>query len=1051
MKRFNLLLVAAFASTLLSFAAKQKATTPCWLDPNVNRINAMPSRSTFFAYENGELAQQMKKEASSRFMTLEGAWKFFWVKDHDKAPKDFFAVGYDDAKWVEFPVPGLFEINGYGDPIYKNVGYAWATQFANNPPYVEETNNYTGSYRKEFEIPADWKGQNVYIHVGSATSNLTLWVNGKYVGYSEDSKAEVEFDITKYLVPGKKNLFAMQVMRWCDGSYLEDHDFWRFTGIAREVYVYATPKAHIHDIFITPDLVNDYQDGVLNVNVSAENANGQTVALELKDKAGKTIAQSSGKVAKGELRQTLEVKAPQKWSAEIPYLYTLYITLSDGKTVKEVIPQRVGFRKVEIKNSQLLVNGQPIYIKGVDRHELDPKGGYIISLERMIQDIQVMKRMNVNAVRTCHYQDDPRWYDLCDEYGIYMTAETNIESHGMGYSDKTLAKNPAYEMMHVERQKHNVFVNKNHPAVIVWSLGNEAGMGVNFEKAYDFVKAYDPSRPVHYERACYPDNRYSNDGTFQMKYTDIYCPMYESPENNVKYLEKKLPQPLIQCEYAHAMGNSVGNFKEYWDLIRKYPNYQGGYIWDFIDQGLSDVNKDGNKIYTYGGDYGRYPASDNNFNCNGLINPDREMHPHAYEVAYFYQNIWTTPIDLKSGKVKVYNENFFRPLNYADLSWQLVANGKEVAKGVLTGIDVPAHETKEYTLTGYQIPAGVGGKELLLNVAYQLKQDEPLMKKGQTVAYQQFEVQGYVFPSVSQPADAAQLGETFQVEDKLAWLTVAAGGTSVTFNKQTGWIDYIDVDGVPMFEKGFSMVPEFWRAPTDNDMGAKMHEKLRVWLHPETKLKSLSKVQPKNGAAVVVAEYDMPSVEATLKLTYQLQEDGQLVVNEKLTVNPNAKEKPALFRYGMQLVMPEAYNQVNYYGRGPIENYCDRNHNTLIGEYKASVKSQYWGYVRPQESGNKTDIRWWKVLNGSGKGLTFYGTKPMECSTLNFLTEDLDDGLVKHQRHSGDLVPRPYSVVHISDKQMGVGGINSWGTWPLQKYILHYANQDFTFVISPAK
>jgi beta-galactosidase len=1060
MKRISLIAIIVLAATM-SFAATTKKA-PCWMDPQVNRINTMPSRATFFAFENDALAQKMKKESSARFMTMEGAWKFSWVKDHDKAPQNFFTLGYDDSKWVDFPVPGLFEINGYGDRIYKNVGYSWATQFVPNPPYIEEKNNYTGSYRREFTIPAEWKGENVYMHVGSATSNLTLWVNGKYVGYSEDSKGEVEFDVTKYLVPGKKNLFAMQVMRWCDGSYVEDQDFWRFSGIAREVYLYATPKAHVSDVFITPDLVNNYQDGTLTVKVSAENANGCNVNLDLKDKNGASVSKADGKVANNRMEYVFHVSNPQKWSAETPYLYTLYITLSNGKGVSEVIPQHVGFRKVEIKNSQLLVNGKAVYIKGADRHEMDPKGGYVISLERMIQDIQVMKRMNINAVRTSHYENDPRWYDLCDEYGIYLTAESNLESHGMGYGDKTLAKNLSYQKTHIERQDHNIFVNKNHPSVIVWSLGNEAGNGINFEKAYDYVKAYDSSRPVQYERACYPDNQYQYQQGWKMTKTDIFCPMYMSPDECENYAKKNLPQPLIQCEYAHAMGNTDGNFKEYWDLVRKYPNYQGGYIWDFVDQGLSDINKDGKKIYTYGGDYGRYPASDNNFNCNGLVNPDREMHPHAYEVAYYYQNVWTSPVDLQSGKIKVFNENFFRTLDDVTLNWSLLCDGKEVKKGTVDNINIPASQSAEYALAGYELPQNAQGKELLLNVTFTLKNDEPLMRKGERVAYQQLPIQSYTFPTENN-VTAAQttvnevkkgnknqtaVVPAVQKEEQLACLKLSAGRMAVTFNKETGWIDYLDVDGNPMFEKGYSLMPDFWRAATDNDMGANIQRQLWAWRNPEMKLTAFN-CTPNGSNMQVTAQYDIPATSSKLFMTYTMTTKGELLVNEKMTVDAAAKSKPEMFRYGMQLVMPESYRNLSYYGRGPIENYCDRNNNTLLGIYNQDVAQQYWGYVRPQESGNKTDIRWWKVMNAAGAGLDFYSFKPMECSTLNFLTEDLDDGWEKHQHHSGDLTPRPFSVVHIADRQMGVGGINSWGTWPLNKYRIPYGDQNFTFVISP--
>ena len=1031
MRRFGLFLLSVGLAVLCA-QAKGEKKAPCWMDPAVNRVNVEPSRAHFFAYESEELSRSAKKETSKRFMSIEGMWKFLWVKDHNNAPAGFYQTNYDDSRWVEFPVPGLFEIKGYGDRIYKNVGYSWATQFESKPPYIEELNNYTGSYRREFVIPEDWKGMDIFMHVGSATSNLTVWVNGKYVGYSEDSKAAAEFNLTKYLVPGKKNLIAMQVMRWCDGSYLEDQDFWRFTGIAREAYLYARPKTHIRDIQLKQDYDYEKSQAWIGYKIDVKNPSGCSLEIELKAPDGSTVYKHDGHKWPYYAEEWFGLdRGILPWSAEMPVLYDLYVTLKRGTSVLEVVRQRVGFRRIEIKNQQLLVNGQPVLIKGADRHELDPDGGYVISMSRMKQDIQVMKRMNVNAVRTCHYEDDPRWYDLCDEYGIYVTAETNIESHGMGYGDQTLAKDPQFAKEHVDRQKHNVLVNRNHPSVIVWSLGNEAGYGPNFEAAYDWIKSVDDSRPVQYERA-------GENGK-----TDIFCPMYGPPDWCEKYTKSGNPRPLIQCEYAHAMGNSVGNFKEYWDLIRRTPNYQGGYIWDFIDQGLRDVNKQGKQIYTYGGDYGRYPASDNNFNCNGLINPDRQLNPHAYEVAYYYQNIWTRPVNSNVGVLSVFNENFFRPLDYVVLEWEVLADGKCILNGRNNNLYVPAQMAVNVNL-GYELPENLTG-EVLLNVSYVLKNDEPLMKKGERVAYQQFVISPYKFPAGVKTADKAPA----KTEDTRSWLTLQGGNTSVTFNKRDGWIDYLDVAGQPMFEKNFKLRPQFWRAPTDNDMGARMHQQLRAWLNPKMDKKSFT-CEQKDGCWVVTAVYDMPTVEAQLTMTYTLNGDGQLMVNEKMTVNANAKNKPQLFCYGMQLVMPEKYSTVEYYGRGPWENYIDRKDASVLGIYKSAVSAQYWGYVRPQESGNHTDVRWWSVYDPkSGAGLTFRGAKPMECSSLNFLPEDLDDGWEKHQRHSGDLTPRPFTVVRLCDRQMGVGGVHSWGTWPLNDYQMPYENREFTFVIAP--
>lgn len=1027
---------------LAVLSAEAQKDKPWWLDPEVNEVNTMAPRAAFFAYETENLAKADQKARSERYLSLEGKWKFNFSKDHDKAPRDFYSLKYDDSQWTDFPVPGILELNGYGDAIYSNNDYPWRTQFRPEPPFVEERNNYTGSYRKMVTVPADWKGERIYLHVGSATSNLMVWVNGKFVGYSEDSKVSAEFDLTKYLTPGKENLIAMQVMRWCDGSYLEDQDFWRFTGIAREVYLYARPQAHIADLFITPDLVNNYQDGTLEVKLNAVGAKGETVMFSLKDKEGKEVAAQTAKVGgNGEVKVNFNVKNPLKWTAETPNLYTLYTTLMDGKQVAEVVPQRVGFRKVEIKNAQVLVNGQPVLFKGANRHELDPVTGYVVSMDRMLEDIRVMKELNINAVRTCHYPNDPRWYELCDIYGIYMVAEANIESHGMGYGDKTLAKEPTYEKAHLERNESNIKIYKNHPSIIFWSVGNEAGYGPNFEKAYDLVKAYDPSRPCQYEQAG------------QNGKTDIFCPMYYDYGGCEWYAKGDNPRPLIQCEYAHAMGNSMGGFKEYWDMVRKYPKYQGGFIWDFVDQGLRVKNKQGKTIYAYGGDFGRYPTSDHNFNCNGIINPDRKPNPHANEVRYYYQNIWATAKDLKAGEVEVYNENFFKSLDDVELQWTLESEGKVLANG-RSALDIPAQQKRVVKLDGYSLPADVKG-EVVLNLDFVLKKAEPMLDAGYAVAREQFVVNPYTFPTMeSVLAVTSGKYDTRKVEkeEKVAWVTLSAGNTSVTFNHWNGWIDYLDVDGKPMLEEGYAITPDFWRAPTDNDYGAGTQRKLHAWKNPEMKMKSFKVVENEGKAEKgVEVVYDMPSVEATLTMTYTLTPAGELVVNEAMTVNKDAKHKPELMRYGMQLVMPKAYNMLTYYGKGPGENYIDRNNGDRLGVYDAKVADQYWGYVRPQESGNKTEVRYWQVKDENGKGLEFYSFAPMECSTLNYLASDLDDGWDKnaHQSHSGDLTPRDFSVVKLAARQRGLACVNSWGAIPLEQYRMPYQDYSFTYVIRP--
>ena len=1023
-----------------TMASAQKA--PVWKDAGVNQQNREPRRAHFFAFESEDKAKG-DKEASERFLSMEGKWKFNFVKNHQDAPKGFYALKYDDSKWVDFPVPGLFEMEGYGDKIYKNIGYAWCTTFKNDPPYVSEVNNYTGSYRRTFDLPQNWKGQEVYFHVGSATSNLSVWVNGKYVGYSEDSKVAAEFNITKYLKPGK-NLIAMQIMRWCDGSYLEDQDFWRFTGIAREVYLYATPKVHVKDITIG----QDYQQGNGLLSVDVKLAGKASLEASLYDAAGNAVAEGLKFNVSSLMFNVPNAKA---WTAETPNLYTLFIYLKQGNKTLEVIKKKIGFRHIEIKGGQLLVNGKPILIKGADRHELDPDGGYIVPVSRMIQDIKIMKQLNINAVRTCHYPDDPRWYDLCDEYGIYLTAESNLESHGMGYREHTLAKNPEFAKAHIERQEGNIITYKNNPSIIVWSLGNEAGYGVNFEKAYDWGKAYDKTRPCQFEQA-------RHDGK-----TDIFCPMYMGYEDCEKYAQTDNPRPLIQCEYAHAMGNSMGGFKEYWDIIRKYPKYQGGYIWDFVDQGLRDKSKiTGKEIFTFGGDYGRYPATDHNFNCNGIIAPDRRLNPHAHEVQYYYQNVWVTDKGLKEGRFEVYNENFFKTLDDLELEWFVGGasagkahnHGGARPEGMTFGhggkIDISGIAPQQRKVitdeamkqTIERVLGHHGDMEIFVIFQFKSKEAQPLIDKGQVMARQQFALNSYQFPELT--AEKASV----EKEETESYVKLDAAGTTLTIGKWSGWIDYLDVDGKEMLEDRQSIVPEFWRAPTDNDYGAGFQHRLGVWKNPQMKLKSVNV-----DGNTVVSTFDMPDVKATLTMTYTLTAEGEVIVRQQLATDKEAKIMP-MFRYGMQLQMPKEFDAISYYGRGPVENYIDRNSSEFLGVYGGKVQDEYYPYVRPQESGNHTDVRWFRVMNAQGEGLEFYSNAPMEASALKFLTEDLDDGPVKDKkidRHSGDLIERPQTQVHIQKRQMGLGCVNSWGAWPRKEYMVDYKDYDFTFAIRPIK
>ena len=1065
------LLLALPMMALLTVPASAQNQPEPWLNPNTTRVNTEKPRASFFAFESADRAARGDKSKSDRFLSLEGKWKFNFVKNHNEAPAGFFAVAYDDSKWVDFPVPGLFEFEGYGDKIYKNVGYSWDTQFDSNPPYVEERNNYTGSYRKNISIPAAWKGQDIYLHVGSATSNLQVWVNGKEVGYSEDSKIEAEFNLTKYLTPGKENLIAMRVMRWCDGSYLEDQDFWRFTGIAREVYLYARPKAHIQDIFVHQDVVNNYRDGKLDVDITAPAAKGYIVELTLNAPNGQQVGTTQVTLNGQRSTLSLSVPAVKVWSAELPNLYTAQIALKDKKgNVIEAINQRVGFRNIKIEGGQVLVNGQPVLFKGADRHELDPDHGYIVSVERMIEDIKVMKELNMNAVRTCHYSDDPRWYDLCDQYGIYVVAETNVETHGMGYGDRTLAKNPAFHKAHVERNQHNVQVQKNHPSIIFWSLGNEAGYGQNFEDAYDAVKAIDQSRPVQYEQAR------------QNGKTDIFCPMYYGYADCERYSQGDNPRPLIQCEYAHAMGNSMGGFGEYWRIIRKYPKYQGGFIWDFVDQGVRAKSKvTGKEIMAYGGDFGRYPASDHNFNCNGVIAADRRLHPHAYEVQYYYQDIWVNVPEGKTildGDIELYNEYFFRNLDDIEVVASLLTYDGTRVKEESQVIPYPIQLAPQQRIH-FDVPGDLIGmlKQAVsncawaaVNVQFRLKADRGLLKKGHVVARQQFELKPFTFPKIekvladAKPAPAvASAGKKVAVtapeavvkDEAKAWLTLSAAGTSVTWNKWTGNIDYFDINGKSVLEDNKSVEPSFWRAPTDNDYGAGMQNRLGAWKQARWNKQSMECTQLDNQGKQVVVRYHSDAVDANLTMTYVLTPKGELIVTEALDVNEQAERKPQMMAMGMTWRLNKAYNTVRYFGRGPVENYSDRKDNAFIGMYGGPVEKQYWnGYVRPQESGNHCDIIWWR-MEGDGQypNIYFEACGPMEVSALNYEMDDLDDGYQKdaHQSHSGDLIERDYTVVQVRAFQMGLGCVNSWGAWPQDRFVPKYADHTFTYIVKPQK
>lgn len=1050
---------AAIKSSVKTVAIQQPTFTE-WHDLQVNEINRLPLHTMHFAYDPNDFAgtgaEYLDKKKSMNYLSLEGTWKFNWVANADERPTDFYKTDLDDSKWNNIQMPGNWEMLGYGQPEYVNNGFAWRGHFDQQPPAVPTKDNHVGFYRREINIPSNWDGKRVIAHFGSVTSNIYLYVNGKFAGYAEDSKVAAEFDITPFLKKGK-NLIAFQTFRWCDGSWCEDQDFWRLSGPARENYLYARSKDHrLLDVRVETDLKNNYKDGYLNITAKVQ---GNTLAyFGLYDPDGKeVIVTGTDNVKNGVAKYQLRVKNVRKWSAETPNLYTLVVSpIQNGGMYLpyEIVQVKVGFRKVEIKNKQFLVNGQPVLLKGANRHEIDPDEGYNLSEQRMIQDIMMMKRMNINAVRTCHYPDDPRWYDLCDKYGLYVVAEANQESHGFQYGDDAAAKKPEFAKQIMERNQHNVSMFFNHPSIVTWSLGNETVMGDNFLKAYKWIKEQDKTRPVQYEQARRGEG------------TDIFCPMYYPVAASEKYAkDPNSPMPLIQCEYNHTMGNSGGNLSDYWDLIRKYPILQGGFDWDFVDQALHRNivkpmsilpykmnNEELRKIeYCYGGDYNKYDPSDNNFNCNGIIGPDRQMNPHAYEVAYQYQNIWTKMVNAETGEVSVHNENFFRDLSNYALAWSLEEDGVETQNGTIADLDVPAQQTRNFTIPYDK--SKIKGKEVFLNIDFRLKEAEPLLTAGQVMAYAQL-------PVVTKQAccgDCSKMLAQGHGKKKMKLAAkknnvVAVTTPNLTFkiDRSTGLISEYAYNGKSLLGEGGTLKPNFWRAPTDNDMGAGLQKKFKAWKNPQMNLKNIDvKKDKKTNSVTILTSFDMPEVQGQMDITYVVfANTGAVKVTEDFKATEGAKVSD-MFRFGMLMQMPYTMEKSNYYGRGPIENYSDRKDCMRIGVYTDDADNQYFPYIRPQESGTKSDIRWWKQTDATGLGLQVKSCTPFYASAIHFDTEELDDGDEKEQRHSFDLKKSKFTNLFLDSAHMGVGGENSWGAWPLEKYRVHYGNKTFTFTLIP--
>ena len=1030
-----------FASLLPIFiagAVNSQTLNPDWEDPAIFQINRLPMRASYFPFENSEKAQKSDKSQSERFVSLNGMWKFSWVDHPDKRAKDFYRTDFNDSNWSEFPVPANWEFRGYGVPIYVNLPYEFNTTNP-NPPDIPDNINPVGSYRKKVVIPAKWNDMQVYIHLGAVKSAFYIWVNGQKVGYSEDGKLEAEFDITPFIRSGE-NTVALEVYRWSDGSYLECQDFWRISGITREVYLYARPKVHLYDYKAIATLDPTYQNGLLNLEVELENLTGinspdYSCEIVLSDDKDISIYNSSKifpltqelKTVKVNFSTTIpNVKA---WSAEIPNLYNLTITLKEKSgQVLEVISRNTGFRSVEIKGRDFLVNGKRIYIKGVNRHETHPETHQVITREQMLKDIELMKKFNVNAVRTCHYPNTPEWYDLCDEYGIYVVDEANIESHGMGYNlERTLANNPAWAKAHLERFSRMMIRDKNHPCIITWSLGNEAGNGCNIYECYRWGKEYDCSRPIQYERAGEEWN------------TDIICPMYPSPAELISYSLDKKNRPLIMCEYAHAMGNSLGNFKEYWEIIENYPGLQGGFIWDWVDQGMW-IERNGKKSFGYGGDWGpEGTPSDNNFMCNGLFQPDRKPNPHAYEMKMMYQNIRIKSFDVNKKELTIVNENFFRDLSNYNLKWALLENGIVKNQGDIKDINASPREVKTVKLdTKYKL---LPDREYTLQVYVLTKLAEGLIPANHEQAKAEFILNET--PRSNYVPDKSVLS----LKDENDRIEIAGGSFELAVDKSSGLIVNYSFKGKKLFVQGPQV--NFWRPANDNDFGAGLQRKLVEWRSAgkDAKLVNVKSEKMEDGV-IVTCDYKLFNGDASNRIIYCIDGKGALTITNEF--HALGGKHQMMFKYGNHILLLPDFKTIEWYGRGPGESYWDRKTNAFLGVYKGSICDQYHPYVRPQESGNKTDVRWAKLSTADGVGFTVeFVNRYLNVNALPYSPDQLFPGERKGQFHSLELEPDKYVHLDIDFQQMGVGGIDSWWSLPLDQYRLPYMDYAYSYRIIP--
>ena len=1051
MKRYTTLLLALLI-TVSAFAAE-----PRHRNPNLNSVNREPMRSTFIAYPSVAEAQSGSEISSPLYRSIDGVWKFLWLENVlTPNPEGFAAVKFDDSEWKTMPIPGMWELNGYGDPVYISHGWPWLNWADNTPPFPPKERNYKGLYRREVEVPAEWKGKNIYVHFGSVTSNITLWVNGREVGYSEDSKLEAVFDITPYVKVGAKNTFTMEVHRWCDGTFFEDQDMWRMTGFARESYIYARDKRHIKDVKFVAGLQNEYRDGLLNL--TAEATQGvKALNFTLVDKSGKEVCRKSVPFANGKLAWSCNVKDVEAWSAEVPTLYKLVVEATDGKQTIEATAFDVGFRTVEIRNNQVLVNGKAVLFKGVNRHEMHPESGYHLTKEDMERDMRVLKELNINAVRTCHYPDDPYWYDLCNRYGIYLMSEADVETHGYGYGPQCLAKHDIYLHSHLERNQRMVLRGFNHPSIVMWSLGNEAGNGVNFHKCYDWIKAYDKSRPVSYAEACHIRRGIQSvtaGDTPENYNSDIESPMYVKPSLCEKYLQAPHKRPFIMSEYAHAMGNAMGGFYRYWDLVRKYPTFQGGFIWDFADQALAWRDSQSGKVfYRYGGCYNDFDAKHPGpMHCNGVVSATREWHPHAWEVKHQHQNIWATAKDAANGLIEIYNENFFRSLDNIAIKWSVTSNGNEIISGTERNLNIKAQERKVLSLDYNNADVLKLDGEVILTLRYLLNEAEPMLAKGYEVGFNQIVINGY--DAKREFADATKLPKDvkpLEIESR----KVRGADFELEFNG-LGYLASYKQKGEEMLTE--PLKPNFYRAMTENDWAVRGHKTRRthyhswkLWRDADIQLESF-RITNEGEKVVVKAQHRYRDLGVDVIMTYTIDGCGNIAVNQLMQPQKNHIECLGMLRFGVAMAMPKSYDGIEFYGAGPHESYNDRITGAPVGIYKQSVDEQFClSHVRPQESGAHCELRWWRITNAKGKGFDVCSDILFTANAIPYRFSQLDKLDRDYRPHPVLLEKDGNTYVYIDMKHKGLDCVNTWGCIPPEEDQVLFKEQQFNFVLRPLR